>query len=671
MHRAPPEACRLFPPPRPWRILPTIVLLATVASHLGAQTTVYWDTDDTTAGAGGATPAGTWKTSGGANKNWSTSAAGTATTTVWTNDDIAVFSAGTDATGSYTVTVASAPTVDSIVIEEGNLTFNNSSLTLTGTTPSIDVASGLTATFNTKLLGSNGLVKTGSGTLLLASTGNNYTGDTSVSAGTLQVGTGASILPTATAVAVSSGATFEILAGSGTQRIASLAGAGTVNLNDSLLRTGDASDTTFSGAFAGTGTLRKDGTGTFTLSGSSSHTGALDLTAGTVVAANSGALGGASTGNDISTGAALHLQGGINLSETDLVIRSTGVAGTGVLRNLSGDNSLTAAITVASNSTITSDSGTLTLSGSIDASSRTLTADGAGNITVDSALTGVAGKLTKDGSGTLTLSGSSANTFDGNLNLNNGTLVLGKTAGVNAYAGSTVNIGDGTGAADSAVLRLDASNQIIDTAALVFASDGRLDLNGQAETVASIAGSGEIAIGTGQLTAGNALNTVFSGELTGTTGTFTKTGSGTLTLASTINYDGVFELAAGTLSLSGITANIGTLTLTGNSTIDFAGASILNVANLNLNGFTLNITNWTNATDYFFAANWSGAVPGTTGVAPMNQVTFSGFAAGDTKWQSYDNQVTPVPEPSTYGALLLGALTSLFAWSRLVRRPAR
>jgi len=189
---------------------------------------VYWDTDGTTAGAGGATPAGTWKTSGGANKNWSTSAAGTATTTVWTNDDIAVFSAGTDATGSYTVTVASAPTVDSIVIEEGNLTFNNSSLTLTGTTPSIDVASGLTATFNTKLLGSNGLVKTGSGTLLLASTGNNYTGDTSVSAGTLQVGTGASILPTATAVAVSSGATFEILAGSSTQRIASLAGAGTV-----------------------------------------------------------------------------------------------------------------------------------------------------------------------------------------------------------------------------------------------------------------------------------------------------------------------------------------------------------------------------------------------------------------------------------------------------------
>jgi autotransporter-associated beta strand protein len=276
--------------------------------------------------------------------------------------------------------------------------------------------------------------------------------------------------------------------------------------------------------------------------------------------------------------------------------------------------------------------------------------------------------FTKTGTGTQTLSGTAANTFAGNLNVNDGTLALGKTAGVNAYAGSTINIGDGAGAADSAVLRLDASNQIINTAALVFASDGRLDLNGQAETVASIAGSGEIAIGTGQLTAGNALNTVFSGELTGTTGTFTKTGSGTLTLASTINYDGVFELAAGTLSLSGITANIGTLTLTGNSTIDFAGASILNVANLNLNGFTLNITNWTNATDYFFAANWSGAVTDTTGVAPMNQVTFNGFAASDTKWQGYDSQVTPVPEPATYGALLLGGMMAAFGIRRFLRR---
>jgi hypothetical protein len=44
----------------------------------------------------------------------------------------------------------------------------------------------------------------------------------------------------------------------------------------------------------------------------------------------------------------------------------------------------------------------------------------------------------------------------------------------------------------------------------------------------------------------------------------------------------------------------------------------------------------------------------------MNQVTFNGFTAADTQWQSYDDQVTPVPEPAAYGAVLLGTLTLLF-----------
>ena len=114
-----------------------------------------------------------------------------------------------------------------------------------------------------------------------------------------------------------------------------------------------------------------------------------------------------------------------------------------------------------------------------------------------------------------------------------------------------------------------------------------------------------------------------------------------------------------------LNATIGTLTLAGNSTIDFAGTSSqLQVTNLNLNGFTLNITSWSNVVDFFYAQNWSGAVIDTRGAAPMNQVTFNGFTASATQWQGYDSQVTPVPEPATYGALLLGALTALFAWRR-------
>ena len=116
----------------------------------------------------------------------------------WTNGDIAVFSAGAGANGSFTVTLANAPTADSVVIEEGDINFANSSLTLVGSTPGIDVAAGSSATFDSKLLGANGLVKNGDGLLVLNNTGNNYTGTTLVNAGTLQIGSGANILPTAT-----------------------------------------------------------------------------------------------------------------------------------------------------------------------------------------------------------------------------------------------------------------------------------------------------------------------------------------------------------------------------------------------------------------------------------------------------------------------------------------
>lgn len=74
-----------------------------------AQTTVYWDRNGNTTGAGGASPSGTWvNNNSDPNRNWSTSSAGTAATARWDDGNYAVFSAGTDATGSYTVTVKKA-----------------------------------------------------------------------------------------------------------------------------------------------------------------------------------------------------------------------------------------------------------------------------------------------------------------------------------------------------------------------------------------------------------------------------------------------------------------------------------------------------------------------------------------------------------------------------------
>jgi len=258
--------------------------------------------------------------------------------------------------------------------------------------------------------------------------------------------------------------------------------------------------------------------------------------------------------------------------------------------------------------------------------------NGASNLTISGASTNTTGALTKGGAGTLTLSG--ANLYTGATTVSAGTLMLG------------------------------ASNVLSNSTAVTVAVGATLDVNGQTETIASLAGAGTVDFGTGTLiSAGNA-STIFSGAFTGP-GTFTKQGTGILTLDTDLTFNGTFNLAGGTLRLTDMTLNLDTLNITGNSTIDFAGASAsLYTTNLNLNGFTLTITNWSNALDFFYATNWTGAVVNTRGAAPMNQVTFNGFTAANTQWQGYDNQVTPVPEPSAYGALLLGTLTALFAWRR-------
>jgi autotransporter-associated beta strand protein len=145
----------------------------------------------------------------------------------------------------------------------------------------------------------------------------------------------------------------------------------------------------------------------------------------------------------------------------------------------------------------------------------------------------------------------------------------------------------------------------------------------------------------------------------------TTISAGTLDLAFNQNFSTV-SLAGGTLKLSSATTTITTLNITANSIIDFSAAATLNVTNFTVNaGVTLTIQNWTNASDFFYATNWTGATYDTMGSAPMNLITFTGFTANQTGWDSWDNQIRPnVPEPATYGALLIGAMTAFFAWRR-------
>lgn len=186
---------------------------------------------------------------------------------------------------------------------------------------------------------------------------------------------------------------------------------------------------------------------------------------------------------------------------------------------------------------------------------------------------------------------------------------------------------------------------------------------------------------------GSGLTTTVNSDISGTNG-LTKTGAGTLVLdtsdktytgTTTINTGtldlafnqsfGTIDLSGGTLKLSSASTNITSLNVTAHSTIDFGGANAaLNISNLNITtGMILTIINWTAAADFFYATTWAGAIPdlpNNGNTAPMNQVVFSGFGADQTGWDSFDNQIRPnVPEPSTYGVLLMTIMSGL-AWAR-------
>jgi len=91
---------------------------------------------------------------------------------------------------------------------------------------------------------------------------------------------------------------------------------------------------------------------------------------------------------------------------------------------------------------------------------------------------------------------------------------------------------------------------------------------------------------------------------------------------------------------------------------------------LNLNsvvvnsGVTLTISNWSDTIDYFF----SQVNPGS---ANLGRIVFTGFTGADTKWLTWDSEISPVPEPADYGAVLIGFSLLAAIWCRVRARRGR
>lgn len=154
-------------------------------------------------------------------------------------------------------------------------------VTLTGITNYFQVDAG-TFTLSGAIGGSGGgFTKLGSETtLVLSNTGNNYTGITTVSQGTLQAG-GGQTLSAGSEVSIASGATLDL--NNNANQIANLSRQGNVILGNALLTVGNGNDRDYYGEISGTGGVKKVGLGTLTLWGNSTYTGATEVDAGTLV----------------------------------------------------------------------------------------------------------------------------------------------------------------------------------------------------------------------------------------------------------------------------------------------------------------------------------------------------------------------------------------------------
>jgi fibronectin-binding autotransporter adhesin len=350
--------------------------------------------------------------------------------------------------------------------------------------------------------GPGSLTKIGAGTLFVA-VATSHTGGTTIDAGTLRAGL-TDVFPT-TSLSIAGSATFDL--NGFDQTLGSLAGAGEVLLGSAALTTGgnDAS-TAFSGGISGTGGLVKDGAGMLTLTGANSYTG------GTTVS------GGILSGTTTSLQGAIVNHARVTFSQGFDGTYAGGMSGSGSLTKdgagtltLTGANSYTGGTTITGGTLV---GNTASLQGNILNHGAILFNQGAAG-TYSGVISGT-GTFSKSGAGTLTLAASSTFT--------------------------------GTAAIEAGTLRAGATNVFGPSTPVSVASGATFDLNGFNQSIGTLWGGGNVALGSATLTTGSDDGSaLLSGVISGTGG-LVKDGAGMLTLTGANSYTGGTTVSGGILS---------------------------------------------------------------------------------------------------------------------------
>ncbi len=486
------------------------------------------------------------------------------------------------------------------IVNNGSTRYINSASDATSIaflgTPSIVVPAGVSATQSGAFTGTVALTITGGGTLTLSGDNSGYSEAKTVSAGVLKAGSNTA-LGTGTNT-VSFGAALDLNGQAlSTAGALSLKGVG-INGGGALMNSGGSasysgavsigSDTLISGgsgavALTNTGSLggnvfvlslggavggsvsgvvdttffglTKEGTGTWTLSGTNTYTTATNVNAGVLKAGSARAFGTGAI--NVASGAALDLNGQVMTSTGTLTLNGTGVNNGGVLMNSSTSPATYAgAVSLGSDSLITGGNGTVALSSTsnLTGGNYALTLGGAAGGRVTPVLGLTLSSLTKQDAGTWTLSAANS-AYVGGITVNAGTLAAGVATSAFGAASNSIVVNGGT-------LALGTFSQTV--------GDVTIGANGGAIT----ADTGKVLTGTRYTINNNGPATATVSAILAGTVPLIKTGTGLATLSGENTYIGDTTINGGTLSLgaAGALSTAGTISF-GGGTLQYSASN--------------------------------------------------------------------------------------------------
>jgi len=446
------------------------------------------------------------------------------------------------------------------LLDPYNITISSTGNSVSGDFTSSSTSTILASSINTALASGNVTIQTG---------------------GTVGDGMGNGDITVNTPLSWTSGNSLSLIALGGVTGFADI----TTGSAASTLTINTGADSTFTGQIKGSGSLVKDGAGSFRLGGVTSYAGSTHIVAGSLVVPNAmsaplpaatnvtidaagtlqydaasmtiGSLAGSGTVYYGSSGLLSLILAGNNSTTFSGTIKGAAGGGPGITKQGSGTFTFTGTtsglfygFTVSAGTLQIGDGGTQGILGNYDtqiASGATLAFNRSDTFTASggiSSKTAGAGTVIQMGSGTVVLSGSGLN-FSGAVNLNAGALNLGSS---NAIGTAGITFGGGTLQYSSANTT-DYSNKFVTANSPTY----KVDTNGQ--------------------------TVVFANALT--SGGLNKLGSGTLALTGASTFPGGVTISAGTLQLGNATSTgtLGTLDVTNNGNLAFKRTDSFTFAN--------------------------------------------------------------------------------------------